>query len=374
MERQGKIAFYAPLKSPDDPTPSGDREIARLMMKALRFAGYDVELMSQVISYQKRPTQELYEMRKATVSAEEARIRNLWNSDRSVIPDLWFTYHPYCKSPDWLGPSLCKAFGVPYVTAEACRTRQGVDGDWKEGRAAAQAAIRFAKVNFVLKESDWRYLSSLMPAMETAVRIKPFIDMADLPPVSRPASLFENDAPTVFSAGMMRPGAKMESYKVLAAALNQISDKKWNLVVAGEGPERTRVEDLLHHAGAARVKFTGSVEHEQMFALMDSSDIFAWPGIGEAIGLVYLEAQARGVPVVALQTAGVPLVVKDSVGGLLTEEDRPDVYAAAIGRLLDSPELREQLGTAGRHHVAEHHDLRTTAAIFRSHIDKIIAT
>ncbi|MCP4315840.1 MAG: glycosyltransferase family 4 protein [Hyphomicrobiales bacterium] len=372
MTTKRKIAFYAPLKSPDHPIPSGDREIARLMMQALKMAGYSVDLVSDVISYQKRPSNELYDARKADIAAEEARIRKLWEHNWSLVPDLWFTYHPYCKSPDWLGLPLAKSFGVPYVTAEACRTGQGSDQDWLKGRAAAQEAIRFAKINFVLKDSDWKYLTTLMPNMETAIRIKPFLNVAGLPPVSTETRLFDNHAPVLLAAGMMRPGAKMESYNVLAKALEGIKHKDWNLVVAGEGPERAHIEALFDFAGSERVRFVGSVEHEQMFALMDASDLFVWPGIGEAIGLVYLEAQARGLPVIALNTAGVPLVISDGVGGVLASKDNTAEFSAAIELLLDDPDRRAQLGHGGRQYVSDNHDVSTVAEIFKSAIGQIL--
>lgn len=373
MTGKKRVAFYAPLKSPDHPIPSGDREIARLMMQALRLAGYTVDLASEVISYQKRPTDELYKTRRADVAAEEARIRALWEHDPSLVPDLWFTYHPYCKSPDWLGLPLAQSYGIPYVTAEACRTGQGTGQDWLKGREAAQQAIRYARTNFVLKESDWRYLSALMPEMETAVRIRPFVNLADMPPITKPEKLFNNDAPVLLAAGMMRPGQKMESYRILAAALREIEQKEWNLVVAGDGPEREQIESLLKFSEPDRIRFTGSVEHQQMFKLMDASDLFVWPGTGEAIGLVYLEAQSRELPVVAMNTAGVPLVVADGVGGVLTPDASASAFSTAIGRLLDSPAMRRQLGHSGRQYVTDNHDVTTVARIFKSEIDRILS-
>ena len=364
-----KIAFYAPLKSPDHPIPSGDREIARLMMRALRLAGYEVSLVSDVISYQKRPSVELYEKRRAEVRSEEERLRLLWDEEQSRIPDLWFTYHPYCKSPDWLGPPLCRAFDIPYVTAEACRTRQGEPDDWLAGRAAAQEAVRMADANFVLKDSDWRYLETFLPDMNKAIRIAPFIELSALP--DRRERTEARDVPALLAAGMMRPGHKMQSYTLLARALEKISDIPWTLTVAGDGPERDVIERFPAFAEPGRVRFLGSVAHGDMFALLDESDAFVWPGIGEAIGLVFLEAQARGVPVIAFDTAGVPLVVANEVGGLLAPEGDTGAYAGALARLLKEPQLRMKLGDRAREYVREHHDVSAVAAIFKSTIDPL---
>ena len=87
----GQVAFYAPLKSPNHPIPSGDRLIARLMMRALDLAGYEVQLVSETISYQKRPSPELYETRHKAVLGERHRLIETW--DKSVVdrPLLWFT-------------------------------------------------------------------------------------------------------------------------------------------------------------------------------------------------------------------------------------------------------------------------------------------
>ncbi|MCR9134431.1 MAG: glycosyltransferase family 4 protein [Alphaproteobacteria bacterium] len=368
------VAFYAPLKSPYHHIPSGDREIARLMMRALRLAGYKVDLISDVISYQKRPSPELYEKRRAAVGEEEQRIASLWQAQPASRPDLWFTYHPYCKSPDWLGPPLCQRFGIPYVTAEACRTHQGQDSDWSAGRAAVQSGVQMARANFVLKNTDWIYLKSFMPSMDTAVRIPPFLDLASQPehPTHEDRVDFAVDRPLLLAAGMMRPGAKSESYWQLAKALTALGNRDWNLIIAGDGPERQVVESQFAFLAPDRVMFLGSVEHEKMFTLMDQADVFVWPGIGEAIGQVYLEAQSRGLPVVAMETAGVPLVVSDQVGGILTAEGDTDAYCRAIGQLLEEPDLLAKLSKTAPDYVRKNHDVEAVAATFRSVLGPIV--
>ena len=370
-----RVAFYAPLKSPNHPIPSGDRLIARLMMRALQLAGCDFTLVSEVISYQKHPSPEIYETRRDAVCREEQRLTELWDRRPAERPKLWFTYHPYCKSPDWLGPPLCKRYDIPYATAEACRTRQNTDEAWQAGRKAVQAAVHLARVNFVLKDSDWSYLESILLNMKTAVRIAPFLDIKAQPQRSTQGDVvdFPLDVPLMFAAGMMRPGYKAESYRLLSEALRRVCDFDWNLVVAGEGPERPTVEACFNFLAPNRVRFLGSVEHEAMFALMDRADLLVWPGVGEAIGMVFLEAQSRGLPVAAMQTAGVPLVVADQVGGLLSPFDDPVAYASSIRRILGDEVLRRSLATGGRNYVMEHHDVSAVAATFRRALDPILS-
>ncbi len=372
MVAQKKIAFYAPLKSPFHPIPSGDREIARMMMQALKLAGFKVDLISEVISYQKRPQQELFDRRRKDVLAEEKRLRTLWSQDRDQIPHVWFTYHPYCKSPDWLGPTLTKDFGIPYVTAEACRTRQGLPTDWLAGRRSVRDAVIQADCNFVLKDTDWHYLQEIIPDMRTAIRMKPFLNSAGQPAPTPPGtSLFDNQFPVLFAAGMMRPGAKMQSYECLANTLKRIQHLQWNLIIAGEGPERQQVAQLFNFVAEDRLQMLGSVAHEHMFAIMDQSNIFVWPGIGEAFGLVYLEAQSRGLPVAALDTAGVSLVVSQGIGGLLSPAGDLSAYAASIKSLIENTALRNRLGTDGRRQVLKDHDIPAVAAVFKQVIETL---
>jgi glycosyltransferase involved in cell wall biosynthesis len=365
------IAFYAPLKPPGHPIPSGDREIARNLVKALRLAGYRVIIPTEAISYQKRPSAALFAERKALCEAEASRLMDDWSRQPGEAPDLWFTYHPYCKSPDWIGPPVARALNIPYVTAEACRTRQATDADWAEARAAVQAAVRQAAVNFCLKPSDRAYLASFLPDMKTVAPLAPFIDEADLtrtPPLPR-----GDTVPVILAVGMMRPGAKIESYRLLAEALAGLEHLDWRLVVVGDGPERAVVEAMFAFAGS-RNTFTGALAREEVTARMASADLFAWPGVREAFGMVYLEAQAAGLPVVAFDTAGVPIVVTDGTGGLLAPEGDLEAYRGHLARLLASPGERRRLGDAARREVADRHGLTAAAATLDAALRPLFVT
>lgn len=369
-----KIAFYAPLKTPDHPIPSGDRVVARLLMAALEKAGYEVELASRVISYQKRPSAEIGAERRQAVEAEAKRLIEAWQGGVEGRPDLWFTYHPYCKAPDWIGPKVAATFGIPYVTAEACRTRQATDEDWLIPRQAVQAAVRQAAVNFCLKPSDRDYLQSFLPDMNSVVQFPPFVDLEAIDATKEKvvsAERFADPAPLIVTVGMMRPNAKFDSYRLLAAALAELPDVPWNLAIVGDGPMRDEIEALFGTLPVGRVHFSGALEPDDVLRWMRTGDIFAWPGYGEAFGMVYLEAQACGLPVAALNTAGVPVVVEENVTGLLTAESAT-AYAAALRSLLSDPLARRELGAAGRRKVERDHDIASAARLLASHLDPLL--
>jgi glycosyltransferase involved in cell wall biosynthesis len=369
------IAFYAPMKPPDHAIASGDREIGRLTAAALERAGFSVEIASRFISYQKHPDREGFRALRREGATEAARIVEAVRTGRRAAPDLWFTYHPYCKAPDWIGPEVARALSIPYVTAEACRTHQGSDADWLDGRMAVREAIRLAGVNFCLKPSDEAYLRSILPDMASVVPLMPFLDVAAVRGEARrpdPATFFPDRAPVILAVGMMRPGAKMRSYRLLADALCGLDGRSWNLAIIGDGPERANAEAMFGFADRRRVLFTGALSRGEVLGWMGASDLLAWPGIGEAIGMVYLEAAACGLPVAACDVANVATTVSDGTSGLLAREGSAGAYGEVLERLLADGDLRRRLGEGGLERARLHHDIDRAAATLKAAIEPLL--
>ena len=103
-----KIAFYSPLKSPNHPVPSGDRLMARLLVSALEKNGWPVEVVSEYRSFSREPSTGRLAELTAEAAREVDRIAGKWRDEGT--PDMWFTYHPYYKAPDLLGPPLARRF------------------------------------------------------------------------------------------------------------------------------------------------------------------------------------------------------------------------------------------------------------------------
>ena len=94
-----RIGFYAPMKAPDHPSPSGDRTLAQLLIEAMTQAGHDVRLMSRHRSIDISGDLENQRKIREQSTPEVARILDqLQNHSHSI--DLWFTYHLFHKAPD----------------------------------------------------------------------------------------------------------------------------------------------------------------------------------------------------------------------------------------------------------------------------------
>lgn len=120
---------------------------------------------------------------------------------------------------------------------------------------------------------------------------------------------------------------------------------------SGDGAESEK--DRLKAVAAAvgvrdRVDFLGSVAHHELPFFYSAADVCVMPSYSESFGLVGLEAQACGRPVVGSGVTGLRSVVRDEVSGYLIDSHDPAAYAERIGRLLDNPELAQQMGRRGR--------------------------
>ncbi len=148
-------------------------------------------------------------------------------------------------------------------------------------------------------------------------------------------------------------GAVLDAFVRLAPEHPQLV-----LTIAGSAEEDAAAELIARaaHAGVGeRVELLGFVEHDRLPALYRSADVFAAPSRYEGgLGLVYLEAMACGLPVVAGGAGGTAEAVAQGETGFLLERGDAEETAAAIRPLLIDGELRERMGAAARQRVLDH--------------------
>lgn len=347
-------AVHAPMKPPDDPRPSGDREIARLLMRVLERAGYAPRLVSRLVTREGAGDPAAQARIAAAAEAEAARLEPALRADR---PALWVTYHCYYKAPDLLGPRLADALPLPYAIAEPSVSPRRREGPWAGFARASEAAIARADRLFWTTARD-------RPALEAAghgarmVHLPAFLD-----PGQRVAPRPARAAPRLLAVAMMRRGDKRESYRRLAAALARLPGA-WSLAVAGSGEAEAEVLADLAPLGARLTHLRG-LEGAGLRARYEAADVLVWPGVGEGVGMTWLEAQAAGVPVVAEDG---PAAREAVGGGLLVPPDDPSAFAAAIGTALAD---RARLSARGRAHVEARHGLDSAAATLAAHLGAI---
>lgn len=177
------------------------------------------------------------------------------------------------------------------------------------------------------------------------------------------------DRPVVVCVSRLVP---RKGQDMLIRALPAIRDRIPGaaLVIVGGGPHRSALNRLAEEFGVTEhVVFTGGVPGAELPAHHAMADVFAMPcrtrGAGldvEGLGIVYLEASATGIPVVAGRSGGAPETVLDGQTGTVVDGWDVGAIAAAVGDLLADPARAAAMGEAGRRWAVEHWQWRTQAA------------
>ena len=149
------------------------------------------------------------------------------------------------------------------------------------------------------------------------------------------------------------------------------------LLLVGGGPHRTALSKLADSAGvASSVVFTGSVSWPLLPAYYEAGDVFAMPcrtrlgGLDvEGLGIVFLEAAACGLPVVAGDSGGAPDAVVDGDTGCVVDGRSVDAVAAAVTDLLVERDKAAAMGARGRAWVQQEWSWQHSAATLRSFFD-----
>ena len=378
------VAFYAPMKPSDHPTPSGDRRMARALWQALARTGRPVELASRLRSYDRTGDP----VRQRRIEALGGRLADrLLERYRGrppgARPGAWLTYHAYHKSPDWLGPEIAGALDIPYLLAETSFAPKQAGGPFTRGHAATERAIRAADVVLVLNALDTECLAPLVLPPAELRRLPPFLDAAPYQAAraardrhrAELAARFGLDPakPWLLVVAMMRADVKRCSYLLLAAALGRLQAQDWQLLVVGDGPARAEIEAALNRLGPTRIACAGALPEAALPACYAAADLYVWPAVREAYGLAMLEAAAAGLPVIAGREGGVGEVVLDGVTGVLTPARDPVAMAAAIDRLLAEREHAIAMGRAAARFVAGERSLVQAAAILEAALAAAVA-
>ncbi len=176
------------------------------------------------------------------------------------------------------------------------------------------------------------------------------------------ATLCPPEVPLLFGVARL---SRRDRYKGVDMALRALAEwrsrgRHFRYVVAGAGDDREALQGLAQGLGLRdEVTFVGAVSPARLLELYDACDLFLLPGReeiasgggAEGFGIVFLEAAARGKPVVAGRAGGVPDAVQDGQTGILVDPHSPAAIAAAVQRLCDDPALAQRLGREGRARV-----------------------
>jgi glycosyltransferase involved in cell wall biosynthesis len=346
-----KIAFYCPLKPIAHPTPSGDREIARGIYEFFQNKGAEIFVLSEF------RTKDFYQSWTGVFQWVKELIR-AYHLAKRENPDCFFTYHLYYKAPDPIAFLLAWWLQKPFYVFEGMYARKAARRfPFWPGYWLTKWALGYASRIYSDKTDDLAFLQ-LHFAKEKIRYIPPSLDWQQFSGRDfswRDRANIAADLPVIVTTAMLRPDRKTEGVKFLIESLKLLTHP-FHWVLIGDGQCRPEVEAIVKNYGWKNVSLLGAQSKEQIVAILRSANIFAFPGIDEGFGFVFVEAQAAGLPVVAFANGGIPdAVEKDKTGFLTTPFDAVE-YAAKIQVLLENAELRSTMGEAGRQFVQRKFD------------------
>lgn len=352
-----RIAFYAPFKPLDHPNPSGDLMIGREIFGFLKKQNHQPFIISR--------------LRSRWIYWKPVRLMQAILEQRNVIRllkrepvNLWLTYHCYYKAPDLLGPKVCARLQIPYAIIQPSYGTR-VSRNWKTrpGYYLNRKALLAADTLLTDRDRDYTNLQRII-APDRLHRIKPGLNpkMFTFKEETRAelrSSWQTGSKPVILTAAMFRSDVKTRSLIRLLKSCIRLHDSGHNflLVIAGDGPEKNRLRRLAAELPKKKVLFTGRIARKKMYRYYSAADIFAFPGINESLGMVFLEAQSCGLPVIACNNGGIPEVVVNNTTGFLTPIDDELSFDQALLELLTNPEKRKNMGRAAAEYVRTEHDI-----------------
>ena len=367
-----RIVYYMPFKPLGHPNPSGDLVIGSSLFTFLDQRGHGIQVVSRLRArwFYWKPwlwLRFLFE----TVNV----LRQL----RRIRPVLWLTYHSYYKAPDVLGAVCTFIRPTPYFIFQGVyATKRKRHWKTRLGFLLNRWALCRATAVFTNKRNDEINLRRLLPDSQVHY-IAPGIDTGAFQPDPAARRKLREQwrcgrEPVILAAAMFRPGVKTDGLVRVINACQVLRQKGrgFYLVICGEGATGAYLRNLAKKSLGKRVIFTGQVARHAMNRIYSAADFFAFPGIQEGLGMVYLEAQACGLPVVAYDRWGAAEAVINGTTGLLCSPDEPGSFEQALDRLIVEDELRRRMGAAARSHIKTHHDQHQNYRHFEQKLKQLV--
>lgn len=353
-----RIAFYAPHKPIDHHTPSGDLYIGKSLFNFLQKNGHDVRLVSKLRTHGILQNPLRWS---SLITSYTKCIREV----KKFSPDIWLTYHSYYKSPDILGPTCSQKLDIPYIIYQGIYStkRKREISNWA-GYMLNKHALMTADYVFANKSTDYTNLSRII-LPEKLSFIRPGISVSDFRFSKKDRdeirkSYRTEDKTIILTVAMFRNGVKKKSLLDLLESYSKVETKfpeETILFVAGEGECFEDLKIVADQLNIKNIIFLGKIPRQDLYRYYSAADIFAYPGIGEALGMVYLEAQSAGLPAIAYHTRGPEEAISDGVTGILTRENNTKSLSDAIVTLIADKKLREEMSSRAPERVTELFDI-----------------
>lgn len=365
------IAFYAPFKPLGHKNPSGDLVIARGIVGFLEEQGHIIDVQSTLRA------RWIYFKPWLWLLLALDFIRCLKQLHKNP-PDLWLTYHTYYKAPDLIGPWICRILSIKYVIFQGIySTKRKRSLKTILGFYLNRAALIRADHVFTNKLSDLKNLKRIIPKklsyIKPGIKSDAFKKDESFGRLQRKEWGLES-CPVILTAAMFRDDVKTQGLSWLIKCCKELVKLKirFHLVIAGSGKMGNELKALAQRYIPGHYTFAGKIGRNDMYRFYSSGDVFAFPGIRESLGMVYLESQSCSLPIVAFRNGGIPEVVEDKKTGFLVPMYDCRAFSDVLAHLLTNDVVCKQRGKDARTHVKIHHDIDRNYKRFEHILYKVV--
>jgi glycosyltransferase involved in cell wall biosynthesis len=311
-----------------------------------------------------------------------------WGTTERTLENLWamwcgFTlarrfqeagvehiHSPWAGGPATAALVASLLTGIPF--SFAARANDIHPAEPALGRKISHAA--FVRVNTAV---NLDYVRGYAPTAQDAARVHLIYNPLTLTPAEPPQRNEPRPPCSLLALGRLVPKKGCDVLLRACAALAR-EGADFTLTIAGDGPERGRLERLARELALAdRVRFAGFVSHDAVPGLLADADALVMPSVVSATGdrdgipNVIMEALALQTPVVASDVSGIREVVRHGETGLLAPQRDPDALAGALRRIMAEPDAALAMARRGRELVLERFDPRANlerlASLFAEH-------
>ena len=243
-------------------------------------------------------------------------------------------------------------------------------------RLASQTAAGDTVLGRALDSADW--VSSVSRAvLDQAIELSPgvagrsSVDYWGMPapPEAPPVTC---DPPRVLCVGRLVPA---KGFDLAIEALPALTSRHPDLTlsIAGDGPERARLEGMARATGLDSIAFEGWISPDRVCSRMAEATVVVLPSHQEGLPVVAIEAAWSGRPVVAADVSGMAEVVSHGETGLLVPAGDGDALARAIDEIVSDRELARRMGVAARRHATERFSLESMMSAYECLYERLVS-
>ncbi len=356
-----KIALFP---SAFHPNLGGVEELTRQLAHALRRRGHQVSIVSQRWPLD-LPTCEEFEglplyrvafvgapqgwdLRGLKARAQWARRRREAESQSARIVQEFGAdlVHVQCAGPNaYYAHSTARALGLPLVLSAQGELTMDATGLYQKSgwmRGVLREILRDAACITACSRNALDDVEAFATPISLAGRARVIYNGISLRDFAAVPDAHTSTRPYVFALGRF---VRQKGFDVLLEAFARAELENFDLILAGDGPERAPLEELARDL--PNVHFWGRADRADVIRLMRGCAWFVLPSRVEPQGIVNLEAMAAGRAVIASKTGGVPEIVLDGETGVLVPPDDVPALALALQEMANQPRRRAAMGAAG---------------------------